>query len=106
MDPVATCKTANTKSNQAITQWNSAVKSQSASKLDSAAHNFRAVAGDLRKLPAKSGDKGFTTRVKAVAGDLDAMAKNRFAGKSVDPSTYNTDSETLRSYCQKVLTSE
>lgn len=105
-DPVAACKTANTKSNQAIGQWNAAVKTQSASKLDSAAHNFRTVAGGLRKLPATAGDKGFTPKVQAVANDLDAMAKNRFAGKSVDPSTYNTDSEKLRSYCQKVLTSQ
>lgn len=105
-DPVAACKTANTQSNQAISQWNSAVSSQSKSKLDSAAHNFRTVAGSLRKLPAKAGNKSFTVRVQAVANDMDTMAKDRFAGKSVDPSKYNTDSETLRGYCQKVLTSQ
>jgi len=64
------------------------------------------VAGSLRKLPAQAGQKSFTVRVKAVANDLDQMATNRFAGKSVDPTTYNNDSETLRTYCQKVLTSQ
>jgi hypothetical protein len=74
--------------------------------LDSAAHNFQTVAGSLRKLPAQAGNKSFTVRVTAVASDLDAMAKDRFAGKSVDPSKYNTDSETLRTYCQRVLTTQ
>lgn len=105
-DPVSACKTANSQSNQAISQWNAAVSSQSKSKLDSAAHNFRTVSGSLRKLPAKAGNQSFTVRVNAVANDLDAMARDRFAGKSVDPSKYNTDSETLRSFCQKILTSE
>ncbi|GAB3492465.1 hypothetical protein [Flexivirga lutea] len=105
-DPVGACKTANSKSNAAISQWNTAVDSQSKSKLDAAARNFKSTATALRKLEGKARQKGFTSRVKAVAGDLETMASNRFAGKTVDPSTYNTDSESLRSYCQKVLTTQ
>lgn len=103
-DPAAACLTANTKNNAASTQWNTAVTSQSKSKLDAAAHNFEATAKSLRALPAQAGDKGFATRVNAVAADLDAMAKDRFAGKSVSPTTYNSDSEKLRSYCMSLIT--
>lgn len=105
-NPAAACKTANAKSNQAISQWNAAVNSQSKSKLDAAARNLRTVAGGLRKLPATAGNQSFTVRVTAVADDLDLMAKDRFAGKTVDPSKYNNDSETLRTFCQKILTSQ
>jgi hypothetical protein len=103
-DPVGACKTANAKSNAAIMQWNSAVSSQLTSKLDAAARNFRTTASTLRKLPYTARQAGFTTRARAVATDLDSMAKARFAGQTVDPSKYNTDSEKLRSYCQAVLT--
>jgi hypothetical protein len=103
-DPVGACLTANRENNAASTQWNSAVNSQSASKLDAAAKNFRTTADGLRKLPAKSGDKGFAGRIKSVAGDLDAMAKARLDGKTVDTTTYNKDSEKLRSYCQTLIT--
>lgn len=103
-DPVGACLTANKDSNSAITQWNAAVTSQSKSKLDAAAKNFQTTADNLRKLPATSQDKGFETRVKAVATDLDVMAKAQFDGKSVTTTAYNKDSGTLRSYCQKLIT--
>ena len=103
-DPVGACLTANRENNAASSQWNSAVNSQSAGKLDAAAKNFRATADGLRKLPAKSGDKGFSGRIKVVAGDLDAVAKARLDGKTVDTTTYNKDSEKLRSYCQTLIT--
>ena len=103
-DPVGACLTANKESNTAITQWNTAVSSQSKTKLDAAAKKFRTTADNLRKLPAKSQDKGFATRVKAVAHDLDVMAKARFDGKTVTTSAYNKDSEKLRTYCQKLIT--
>ena len=103
-DPVGACLTANKESNAAITQWNAAVSSQSKTKLDAAAKNFQTTATSLRKLPAKSQNKGFESRVKAVATDLDVMAKAQFDGKSVTTSTYNKDSETLRTYCQKLIT--
>ncbi|RNI19905.1 hypothetical protein EFY87_15920 [Flexivirga caeni] len=78
--------------------------SQSSSKLDAAAKKFRTTATSLRKLPAQSGDKGFASRVKVVATDLDNLAAARFAGKTVDTTTYNNDSERLRTYCQTLIT--
>lgn len=67
---------------------------------------MRSTASSLRTLPKKAGNKGFTSRVTAVAKDLETMAANSAAGKTVDPTGYNTDSEKLRSYCQKILTGE
>lgn len=100
---VTACVSANSRSNSAVGAWNSAVKSQKTTELNTAAQGFRSAATYLRTLTAKPADKTFTSLVGNVSKDFDAMAGARENKKSVSTTQYNADAGKLRTYCQNKI---
>lgn len=83
--------------------WNSAKRSGSDSRLDSAARTLGTTAGELRTAAAQSSNEGFSSRARSIAGDLDSMRRSWTNDKKVVSERYNDAWRGLRTYCTQQL---
>ncbi|WP_018157738.1 hypothetical protein [Demetria terragena] len=96
---IASCISASSKVNGAIRAWNTAVSSGSSTQRDNAAGLLGRTAADLRTMASKSTNKGFTSRTRAVANEMDDMKGSHDNNKSVDSGGLNSTYRTLRTWC-------